>query len=55
MRGPLVAIVTAFALISVSGPALAAFPGHNGRIAFVSNRDDDNRGNLEIYSMRPDG
>jgi Tol biopolymer transport system component len=29
----------------------AAFPGHNGRIAFSSNRD----GPQEIYSMNPDG
>ncbi len=45
-----------FALLTLlSLPALAAYPGANGRIAFVSNRDDDNRGNLEIYTMNPDG
>lgn len=32
-------------------PAQAAFPGKNGRIAFVSDRDGDS----EIYKMRPDG
>ena len=32
-------------------PALAGFPGSNGRIAFVSDRD----GNQEIYTMNPDG
>lgn len=34
-----------------SAPAQAAFPGQNGKIAFVSFRD----GNPEIYSMNPDG
>jgi Tol biopolymer transport system component len=32
-------------------PVWAAFPGANGKIAFVSNRD----GNFEIYVMNPDG
>jgi dipeptidyl aminopeptidase/acylaminoacyl peptidase len=32
-------------------PSQAAFPGHNGRIAFQSFRD----GNYEIYTMNPDG
>ena len=31
--------------------AYGAYPGGNGRIAFESSRD----GNLEIYSMNPDG
>lgn len=39
------------ALVSVK-PAEAAFPGKNGKIAFVSNRD---AGGGEIYSMKPDG
>ena len=34
-----------------SEPAQAAFPGTNGTIAFLSDRD----GNFEIYSMNPDG
>jgi Tol biopolymer transport system component len=29
----------------------AAFPGQNGKIVFVSNRD----GNVEIYTMNADG
>lgn len=33
------------------GPANAAFPGANGKIAFMSMRD----GNAEIYKMNPDG
>src|SRR6266542_603186 len=33
------------------GPALAAFPGTNGKITFESNRD----GNNEIYVMNADG
>ena len=39
------------ALIAGSDTARAAFPGYNGRIAFESDRD----GNLEIYSIGPDG
>ena len=39
------------AVLAAALPAQAAFPGRNGRIAFVSNRDGD----PEIYSMRPDG
>ena len=39
------------AFVGVQGPAEAAFPGHNGRIAFVSDRDGD----PEIYTIRPDG
>src|SRR5690348_8442969 len=44
----LVALVT---ITLVERPALAAFPGHNGRIAFNSDRDGD----PEIYTMRADG
>ena len=32
-------------------PSQAAFPGHNGKIAFQTHRD----GNYEIYTMNPDG
>jgi Tol biopolymer transport system component len=39
------------ALVEGAGPAKAAFPGQNGRIAFTSLRD----GNYEIYSMKADG
>ena len=35
-----------------SGAAQAAFPGANGRIVFVSNRD---AGNQDIYTMNSDG
>ena len=34
-----------------ASPAIAAFPGANGKIAFNTNRD----GNLEVYVMNPDG
>src|SRR5918992_1825717 len=44
------AAATAVALLPRQAPA--AFPGSNGRIAFHSNRDG---GDLEIYSIRPDG
>src|SRR4029078_7424189 len=36
---------------TVARGADAAFPGGNGKIAFVSGRD----GNSEIYTMNPDG
>lgn len=38
-------------LTAASGPAMAAFPGANGKIAFMSNRDGDS----EIYTMNPSG
>ena len=38
-------------LAATAGPALAAFPGMNGKVAFESNRD----GNVEIYVMNGDG
>ena len=37
--------------IASTTPTRAAFPGSNGRIAFVSNRD----GAVQIYSANPDG
>lgn len=43
--------VAVAAMLAVAGPAWAAFPGENGRIAFTSWRD----GNGEIYSMNADG
>ena len=46
----LTAVVVAV-LVGVSGPAEAAFPGNNGAIAFVSDRD----GTQQVYRMRPDG
>ena len=39
------------ALVATQKPAQAAFPGKNGKIAFVSTRD----GNEEIYVMEADG
>ncbi len=44
-------LLTAAAVAVSASPASAAFPGNNGRIVFTSLRD----GNLEIYSMNPDG
>ncbi len=38
-------------MASLASPALAAFPGTNGRIVFGTERDGD----AEIYSMNPDG
>ena len=39
------------ALTTGTGPAEAAFPGTNGRIVFVSERD----GNPDVYTMRSNG
>jgi tol-pal system beta propeller repeat protein TolB len=50
----LVLACTAVALlVAAQEPAEAAFPGHNGRIAFDSVRPGDS--DLEIYTIRPDG
>jgi TolB protein len=43
--------VFAVAAATLASPASAGFPGTNGKIAFVSNRD----GTSEIYSMNADG
>ncbi len=45
------AMVASLLLTQAGKPAQAAFPGQNGKIAFVSTRD----GNEEIYTMNPDG
>ena len=44
-------ILVVAALVVAVETAQGAYPGENGRIAFESARD----GNLEIYSMDPDG
>src|SRR6266508_5252056 len=43
-------LATALAMLP-AGPAHAAFPGSNGRIAFESGRTDE----LDIYTAKPDG
>jgi len=40
------------AMLAVKEPAQAAFPGHNGRIAYVSHLPS---GLHEIYTMNPNG
>jgi len=45
------AAASAAVLLAGAGPAGAAFPGENGQIAFVSDRDGDN----EIFVMNADG
>ena len=40
------------AMLAVKGPAQAAFPGQNGRIAYVSQLES---GFHQIYTMNPDG
>lgn len=44
-------LITRVSSGAASSPAVAAFPGANGRIAFASNRDGD----FEIYTMRHNG
>lgn len=44
-------VLCAGGLVAAASPALAAFPGQNGRIAF----DSDRQGNLDIWTMRPGG
>lgn len=51
--GFLLATVMAAGLLAIAEPAQAAFPGKNGKIAFVSYRDRASDG--DIYAMNPDG
>ena len=44
-------IILVLSIFSSSVPAWATFPGSNGKIAFVSDRDGDE----DIYTMNPDG
>src|SRR3972149_1032975 len=46
-----VSVALIFGLVVGVGRAGAAFPGLNGKIAFTSDRDNNN----EIYVMNPDG
>jgi hypothetical protein len=52
----IVSVLSAAALVITVGPAgphaSATFPGGNGKIAFVSNRDG---ADIEVYSMNQDG
>jgi TolB protein len=50
-----VALTAALAMLLVPSAAQAAFPGANGRIAFVGDRDTAGTGNTDIYTMNPDG
>lgn len=54
VRAAISAAVLALCLAALAGanPAGAAFPGKNGKVAFVSNRD---AGAGEIHAMKPDG
>jgi dipeptidyl aminopeptidase/acylaminoacyl peptidase len=50
--GVLVAVgMLMLTMVALVEPAGAAFPGKNGKIAFMSDRD----GNEEVYVMNPDG
>jgi hypothetical protein len=41
--------------VALAGPADAAFPGSNGRIVFVSDRDAPGPNGREIYTAAADG
>ncbi|MEW6636195.1 MAG: PD40 domain-containing protein [Actinomycetota bacterium] len=45
------AVVAALLIMATTEPAYASFPGENGRVAFVSERD----GNHDIYTVASDG
>ena len=47
-----VCILVAGGFAAVVSPALGAFPGQNGRIAFDSDRDG---GDIDIWTMNPMG
>jgi Tol biopolymer transport system component len=47
-----VLVACGVALVGVEESARAAFPGKNGKIAFMSNRAGNN---FEIYTMNSDG
>jgi len=51
--GLIAAVVLALVPLGGPTPGKAAFPGVNGKIAFVSDRDEP--GNWDIYVMNPDG
>ncbi len=48
--GWLALVLALLSILALPSAAQAAFPGHNGKIAFDSNRD----GNYEIYTANPD-
>ena len=50
-------LASGVAMTAGPGPAKAAFPGKNGRIAFTSNRttEDNPNGYVQIFTMKPDG
>jgi Tol biopolymer transport system component len=50
-RAPLLAAVACIMSALAATPALATFPGDNGRIAFLSDRDGDE----DIWTVGPDG
>ena len=50
LRWLMIAVLALAAAGASTRPSTAAFPGRNGRIAFVSLRD----GNAELYAMQPD-
>jgi WD40-like Beta Propeller Repeat len=52
---PLALLLGIAGLVTSAGPAAAAFPGSNGRIAFASDRDAPGLNGREIYTTAADG
>jgi hypothetical protein len=50
-KGAVLIFATIVAAAATAAPAEAAFPGKNGTISFVSDRDGD----ADIWTMLPDG
>ncbi len=50
-----IAVVCVVSLLAAPRPAVAAFPGTNGHIAFVSDRDPLGTGNTQVFVMGTNG
>ena len=48
----ILAVICVGGLAAGASPALGAFPGENGKIAFASDRDG---GDFDVWTMNPDG
>ena len=54
-KGLVAVLVLAASVLAAVPAAQAAFPGHNGRIAFASAREGDAAPSFGLYTMRADG
>ena len=56
MSRPLYVLVGVCVILAAgASPALGAFPGKNGKIAFVSNRNFKQVNGQDVWTMNPDG